>query len=67
MSSATQYRNCYRPKPVREVVALWSQTLVYRSPPQREIQRVRFDRGYLNDVIVRQFGLIVMHSDRVKT
>jgi len=67
MSSATQYPNYHRPEPVREAVALWGQTLVYCAPLLREIQHVRFDVACLNDVIVRQIGLIIIHNDRVRT
>ena len=64
MSSATQYRNSYRLEPMREAVALWCQTRVCCSPLQREIQHVRFDVACLNDAIVSQIGLIVIHNDR---
>jgi hypothetical protein len=67
MSSTTQYRNCHRPGPMRELVALWCQSLVDCSMLQREIQRIRFDRAYLDDVIVRQISLIAISYDRVIT
>jgi hypothetical protein len=66
-TSTTRYPNHHRSAPVREAVALWYQTLVYCSLPRREILRSRFDMSYLDDVMVRQFGLIVIHNDRVIT
>jgi hypothetical protein len=52
---------------MREAITLWCQTLVYCSQLQREILRIRFDMAYLDDVIVRQIGLIAMSNDRVRT
>lgn len=67
MSSATPYRNCHRPEPVREAVALSPQTRICCLPPPREFQSIRFDKACLDDVFVRQGGLIVMSNGRVRT
>ena len=67
MSSVTRYQNCHRPEPVRGAVALWCKTFVSCSLLQREIQRIHFDRGYLDDVMVRQICLIACSYDRVRT
>ncbi len=67
MSSFTRYQNCHRPEPVRGTVALWCKTFVSCSLMQREIQHVRFDGSYLDDVMVRQIALIAMSFDRART
>jgi hypothetical protein len=65
-SSVTRYPNRHRSEPVRGAVALWCQTLVYCSPLQREFQRIHFDMACLDNVMVRQVGLIVMSNGRVR-
>ncbi|HUW54990.1 MAG TPA: hypothetical protein VMV99_16375 [Rhodanobacter sp.] len=64
---ATRYPNRHRPAPMREAIALRCKTLVYCSPLQLKIQLVGFDMACLDDVSVRQFGLIAESYDRVRT
>jgi hypothetical protein len=66
-ASAVRYPSYHRSKPLRETVALRCKILIYCSPPQRETQSIRFDSAYMDDVIVRPIGLIVMSIGSVIT